>query len=156
MYPFFILDANYPDLVFEGRKLYYCTPSNSIVLRSDAPWTRDFAMDPNYKNTPSFGNNTANYLISALFEGLVGMEDFSLVSSTQQNVFFPVLGHHPFQRVNAISVSRVFLEAYERNRMVLLTNEIVNEIEVSYRRMNEDLFSIMCENRARLSVEGTL
>lgn len=84
------------------------------------------------------------------------MEDFSLVSSTQQNVFLPVLGHHPFQRVNAISVSRVFLEAYERNRMVLLTNEIVNEIEVSYRRMNEDLFSIMCENRARLSVEGTL
>lgn len=144
MYPFFVLDANYPDLVFEGRKLYYCTPQNSIVLRSDAPFTRDFEMDPNYKNTPSFGNNTANYLISALFEGLVGMEDFSLVSSVQQNVFTPVLGHHPFQRINAISVSKVFLEAYERNRMVLLTDEIINEIELSYQRINEDLFSIMC------------
>ena len=146
MYPFFILDANYPDLVFEGRKLYYCTPQNLIVLRSDAPFTRDFATDPNFKNTPSFGNNTANYLVSALFEGLVGMEDFSLVSSTQQNVFMPVLGHHPFQRINPISVSKVFLEAYERNRMVLLTGEIISEIELSYQRINEDLYSIMCES----------
>ena len=143
MFPFFVLDANYTDLMFEGRKLYYCNAQNIIVLRSDSPFSRGYVTDPNYKSSPYYGNNTANYLVSALFEGMIGVEDFYSVSSTQMNSFMPILGHHPFQHNNPISVSKVFLEAYERNKMVLLTNEIIDEIKSSYKRMNEDLFSIM-------------
>lgn len=53
------------------------------------------------------------------------------------------LGYHPFQNNNEVKVSRIFTDVYQQNRLILLVNTIIEEIETTYTTLNEDLFSIM-------------
>ena len=71
------------------------------------------------------------------------MENFNLVSPYQENRFMLALGHHPFQNNNEVKVSRIFTDVYQQNRLILLINTIIEEIETTYTTLNEDLFSIM-------------
>lgn len=71
------------------------------------------------------------------------MENFNLVSPYQENRFMLALGYHPFQNNNEVKVSRIFTDVYQQNRLILLVNTIIEEIETTYTTLNEDLFSIM-------------
>ena len=51
-----------------------------IVVRSESSFSRGFMTDPNYREMDNFGNATLNWLTSAVFEGMVGMNENLVVS----------------------------------------------------------------------------
>ena len=64
------------------------------------------------------------------------------------------LGHHPFQSNNEMKVSRIFTDVYQQNRLILLVNTIIEELERIYTVLNEDVFSIMLESEFELMNSG--
>ena len=64
------------------------------------------------------------------------------------------LGHHPFQSNNEMKVSRIFTDVYQQNRLILLVNTIIEELERIYTVLNEYVFSIMLESEFELMNSG--
>lgn len=83
--------------------------------------------------------------MSAIYEGIIGIENFKQVSSTNENQFMLAIGNHPFQYNNDVVVGKLYSFAYQRHRLVLLVNQILDKIANSYRIINEDIYSIMYE-----------
>lgn len=81
--------------------------------------------------------------MSAIYEGIIGIENFKQVSSTNENQFMLTIGNHPFQYNNDVVVGKLYSYAYQRHRLVLLVNLILEKIANSYRIINEDIYSIM-------------
>lgn len=71
------------------------------------------------------------------------MENFNLISSNQHSRFMLALGNHPFQANNEMRVGKSFADIYQRNRLLLLLNTIINEISETYHQLNDDIGSIM-------------
>ena len=71
------------------------------------------------------------------------MENFNTVSSHQNNRFMMVLGNHPFQNNNEARVSKLFVDVYQRNSLILLIHTIIEEMRRTYTELNNDLFSVM-------------
>lgn len=91
----------------------------------------------------NYGNSTKNFIMSAIYEGIIGIENFKQVSSTSENQFMLTIGNHPFQYNNDVVVGKLYSYAYQRHRLVLLVNLILEKIANSYRIINEDIYSIM-------------
>ena len=70
-FPLFVLDVSDEPVLFEGQKLYYCNSENIIVIRSDSMLRRGFTTDPSYYSGDNMGNQTLNYIVSSIFEGMV-------------------------------------------------------------------------------------
>ena len=71
------------------------------------------------------------------------MENFNTVSSHQNNRFMMALGNHPFQNNNEARVSKLFVDVYQRNSLILLIHTIIEEMRRNYTELNNDLFSVM-------------
>ena len=53
------------------------------------------------------------------------------------------LGNHPFQNNHEARVSKLFVDVYQRNSLILLIHTIIEEMRRTYTELNNDLFSVM-------------
>ena len=113
------------------------------MVRSEATFPPSFTTDPNFKAIDNYGNSTKNFITSAIFEGIIGIENFKHVSSSSENQFMLAIGNHPFQYNNEVSYGKLYSYTYQRHRLVLLINSIIDEIESSFHCINNDIYSIM-------------
>ena len=113
------------------------------MVRSEATFPPSFTTDPNFKAIDNYGNSTKNFITSAIFEGIIGIENFKHVSSSSENQFMLAIGNHPFQYNNEVSYGKLYSYTYLRHRLVLLINSIIDEIESSFHCINNDIYSIM-------------
>ena len=84
-----------------------------------------------------------NFIIGALFEGVIGIENFGKISASQETRFVLPLGHSPFQYNNPVSVSKLFSDVYQRNQLILLLNTIMDRIEVTFNQINKNFYTIL-------------
>lgn len=112
-------------------------------MRSESSFPRSYSTDPNYISSENAGNATKNFIMSAVFEGIIGIENFKQVLSSSENQFMLAIGNHPFQYNNDGGFGKLYSFTYQRHRMVLLLNTILDEIAKSFEVMNQDIYTIM-------------
>ena len=106
------------------------------------------------QNDDNRGDRVANFVVSALFEGFVGMENFGKISANQETRFVLPLGHSPFQYNDPVSVSKLFSDVYQRNQLLLLLNTIMDRIEVTFHQINKNFYTILLHRLASVICRG--
>lgn len=143
MFFIFILDVNDMHVVFEGNSPYFFCKDAIIVIRSESSFPRGYSTEPDRHNDDNHGDRMANFIIGALFEGVIGIENFGKISASQETRFVLPLGHSPFQYNNPVSVSKLFSDVYQRNQLILLLNTIMDRIEVTFNQINKNFYTIL-------------
>ena len=138
-----MLDIQNSSMVFENNSPYFFAADAIIVIRSEASFPRGYSTIPQFRDEDNRGDSVMNFIVSALFEGFVGMENFGQISVGQETRFVLPLGSAPFQFNNAVTVSRCFSEVYQRNQEVLLLNLILRSIDRTFHQLNTDFYAIM-------------
>ena len=105
MFSIFVLDVKDMKVVFEGNLPYFFSDDAIIVIRSESSFPRGYSTEPDRQNDDNRGDRVANFVVSALFEGFVGMENFGKISANQETRFVLPLGHSPFQYNDPVSVT---------------------------------------------------
>ena len=113
------------------------------MISSESRFPRSYTTDPNYKSSEHIGNSTKNFITNAIFEGLIGIENFKKISSSSQNQFILAIGNHPFQYNYDVPIGKLYTHVYQRHRLVLVINSIIQEIYKSFTIMNENIQTIM-------------
>ncbi|KAK8823388.1 hypothetical protein WA577_002309 [Blastocystis sp. JDR] len=143
MFSIFVLDVKDMKVVFEGNLPYFFSDDAIIVIRSESSFPRGYSTEPDRQNDDNHGDRVANFVVSALFEGFVGMENFGKISANQETRFVLPLGHSPFQYNDPVSVSKLFSDVYQRNQLLLLLNTIMDRIEVTFHQINKNFYTIL-------------
>ena len=94
-------------------------------------------------SSDNYGNSTKNFIMSAIYEGIIGIENYKQISSMSDNQFMLAIGVHPFQYNNNITIGKLYAHAYQRHRLVLIINSIMDEIGMSFTIINNDIYTIM-------------
>lgn len=143
--PVFVLDINDDIATFRENRIYYYNTEGVIVLHSHVSFPRDFHTDPNFKSDGYRGENTVNYVMSALFEILAGMESFNRVSQQREGggVFMNVIGSHPFQFNNIITISKVFQTVHKRNSEIMMIENLIHHACTVYDTLNNALRALV-------------
>ena len=154
MFSIFVLDVKYMKVVFEGNLPYFFSDDAIIVIRSESSFPRGYSTEPDRQNDDNRGDRVANFVVSALFEGFVGMENFGKISANQETRFVLPLGHSPFQYNDPVSVSKLFSDVYQRNQLLLLLNTIMDRIEVTFHQINKNFYTILLHRLASVICRG--